>query len=56
MILLTILAIIFVILIVSGVVLLSVGGAAFMVVFADLIVCALFIGWLIKKLFKRKRK
>lgn len=55
MILLTILAIILVITIVAGVVILGVGGGAFVIVFADLFVCALVIGWIIKRLIKRKK-
>jgi hypothetical protein len=54
MILLAILAIILVLVIVTGVVILGVGGGAFIIVFADLIVCALVIGWLIKRLIKRR--
>ena len=55
MILFSILAIVLLLLVVISVLLLSVGGTAFIIVFGDLIVCALFIGLLIKCLFKRKR-
>ena len=55
MILFSILAIVLLLLVVISVLLLSVGGTAFIVVFGDLIVCALFIGLLIKFLFKRKK-
>lgn len=34
----------------------SVGGAAFIVVFGDVIVCIFLISWLIKKLVSKKRK
>ena len=50
MILFTILAIIFVLLIVSAILILSIGGSAFIIVFADVIVCAIFVGLIIKKL------
>ena len=55
MILLTILAIVLVLTIITAVIILGVGGGAFIIVFADLIVCALFIGWIIKRLIKRKK-
>lgn len=54
MILLTILAIALVLVITAGVVILGVGGGAFVIIFADLIVCALVIGWMIKRLIKRR--
>ena len=50
MILFTILAIIFVLLIVSAILILSIGGSAFIIVFADVIVCAVIVGLIIKKL------
>ena len=56
MILFTIMGIILIILAVSGVLILSVGGAAFIVVFADVIVCMAIIIWIIKRLFKKKKK
>lgn len=55
MILLTILFIILAILIIFAVAVISVGGAVFTIVFADVIVCAIIIIWLIVKLIKRKR-
>ena len=55
MILLTILAIILAILIVVGVLCLSIGGAAFLIIFADVFVCALVIAFIIKKLFFKKK-
>lgn len=54
MILATILIIILALLAIAGVAILSVGGTAFIVVFADVIVCALFVFWIIKRLFKRR--
>lgn len=56
MILFTILAIMCIIAMVIGVIILSTGGAAFIVVFADVIVCLIFIGLIIKSLFTRKKK
>ena len=41
---------------VASIALLSVGGAAFIVVFGDLIVCALMIVWVMKRLLKKKTK
>ena len=38
------------------VVVLATGGAAFIVIFGDVIVCMIFIGWIIKRLFTRKKK
>lgn len=34
----------------------SAGGAIFIVLFGDVIVCGLFIVWIIKRLMKRKHK
>lgn len=34
----------------------SAGGAIFIVLFGDVIVCGLFIVWIIKRLMKRKQK
>ena len=56
MILFTILAIMCIIAMVIGVIILVTGGAAFIVVFADVIVCLIFIGLIIKSLFTRKKK
>lgn len=56
MILFTILALILLILVVVTVVITSVVGAGAIVIFGDVIVCILIIGWLIKKLFFKKRK
>ena len=46
-ILLAIIALILVTIVLAGI---GIGGAAFIVVFADVIVCVVFIIWLIKKL------
>ena len=54
MILFTILAIIFLALIAIAILVISVGGTAFIVVFGDLIVCAALIGLLMRFLIKRK--
>jgi hypothetical protein len=56
MILFTILTIIALILLVVTVVALSVFGAATIIVFGDVIVCVVLIGWLIYRLFFKKRK
>lgn len=55
MILLTILAIVLALTLITAVIILGVGGGAFIIVFADLIVCALVIIWIIKHLIKRKK-
>ena len=55
MILFTILSIMLVMLIVTAVVVLAVGGGAFIIVFADLIVCAFVTIWIIKRLIKRRK-
>ena len=56
MILFTILAIMLLIVTGVAVVALGVGGAAFIVVFGDLIVCAVIIAFIIKRLIRRKKK
>ena len=56
MILFTILALILIILTVVTVVALSALGATAIVIFGDVIVCAVFIVLIIKALIKRKRK
>jgi hypothetical protein len=56
MILITILALILFILIGIIVFTVSIGSATFIVLFGDVIVCAVFIVWLIKALAKRKKK
>lgn len=55
MILTIILSIIFLILAVFVVLTLCVGGAGFIIVFGDVIVCILFIAWIIKKIFRKKK-
>jgi O-antigen/teichoic acid export membrane protein len=56
MILFTILLLTLLLLIVVGVVLFSVFGAGVIIIFGDVIVCAIFIIWIIKKLIAKKRK
>lgn len=55
MILTTILLITFIILMVTTVIALSMGGAAFILVFGDVIVCMAIIIWIVKRLIKRKK-
>lgn len=55
MIMLTILAFILIVLIVTAVVTIGVGGSVFIIIFSDVIVCALFIAWLIKRLVNKKK-
>lgn len=55
MILSTILLITFIVLMVTTVIALSVGGAAFILVFGDVIVCMAIIIWIVKRLIKRKK-
>ena len=53
MILFTILLLILIILVVFAVILISIGGSAFIVIFGDVIVCMFIIAWIMKKLIKR---
>lgn len=53
MFLIFLLLMIMLILIVLTVVVVSVGGAIGIVIFGDVIVCIVFIGWVIKKLIKK---
>lgn len=55
MILTTILLITFIVLMVTTIIALSVGGAAFILVFGDVIVCMAIIIWIVKRLTKRKK-
>lgn len=55
MILSTILLITFIVLMVTTVIALSAGGAAFILVFGDVIVCMAIIIWIVKRLIKRKK-
>lgn len=50
----TILMIILAILMVVSVIVISVGGAAFIIVFGDIIICVFILIWIIKNLFKKK--
>lgn len=36
-------------------IIISIGGTAFIIIFADIIVCALFIFWILKRLFKKRK-
>lgn len=57
MILLSILLLTLFLLIVIGVILVSVFGAGLIIIFGDVIVCAVLIIWIVKKiLFKKRRK
>lgn len=56
MILASILLLTLFLLIVIGVILVSVFGAGLIVVFGDVIVCGIIIGWIIKKILFKKRK
>lgn len=53
MILFTILAIILLALIVAAILIVSIGGTAFILVFGDLLVCCVIIGWIIRKMLKK---
>lgn len=55
MVLLTILALILLILAVTVILAVSLGGATFIIVFGDVIVCAVFIVLIIRFIIKRKR-
>lgn len=55
MILLTILALIVVFMLMFSIGILSMMGAAGIIIFADIIVCVLVIGWIIKKIIKKRR-
>ena len=55
MVLLTILALILLILTVIVILAVSLGGATFVIVFGDVIVCAVFIVLIIRFIIKRKR-
>lgn len=56
MILIAILAIVALLMMAFAVSMISIGGAAFGILFSDVIVCVVFIGLLIRWLFKRKFK
>lgn len=55
MVLLTILALILLILTVTVILAVSLGGATFIIVFGDVIVCAVFIVLIIRFIIKRKK-
>ena len=54
MILFTVLLIALIVMSVSAILIIGIGGGAFIVIFADVIVCMGFIIWIMKKIFKRK--
>ncbi len=55
MILFTILCVIALMLLITSVFLLSVGGTAFIIVFGDLIICVVFVVLILKAMLKKKR-
>ena len=55
MILFSILAIITLILLVSAILIVSIGGAAFIIIFADVLVCIAILVWIMWRLIKKKR-
>ena len=55
MFLITILAVMLIIMAVLTVLAIAAGGVVTVVLFGDVIVCALFIIWIIKRLIKRKK-
>lgn len=56
MVLFLILLLITIILAIVTVVAVSIGGATFIILFGDVIVCVFIIVWIMKRLFRRKRK
>ena len=56
MILLTILLLTLIMLVLFTILFISATGAVGIIMFGDVIVCALVIAWIIKRLFKRKKK
>ena len=56
MILFTILAIILITLVVFSVLIIGITGASFIIVFADVIVCAAIIWWIMKHILDKKNK
>lgn len=54
MLLFTILLLMLIILVVFTALAIAVGGSVFVVIFGDVIVCVFIIGWIIKKLIKKK--
>ncbi len=56
MILFTVLLIILAIIAVLAFLALSIGGAAFIVLFGDLIVCIFLIVWIMKRFFRKRRR
>jgi len=56
MLLFLILALMLIVLTVTVVLAVALGGSAFIIVFGDVIVCIFIIVWIIRRMFKRKRK
>lgn len=56
MILITLLVVILLVLTLVVAVAITVGGTAAIIVFGDVIVCIMIIAWVIKKLWKRRKK
>ena len=56
MLLFLILALMLIVLTVTVVIAVALGGSAFIIVFGDVIVCIFIIVWIIRRMFKRKRK
>lgn len=56
MILITILALIMTLLIIIGLSAVVIGGTGFIIIFADVFVCAAIIGWIIYKLIRRNKE
>lgn len=56
MILAILLTIIMLVLLVISVAAIVAGGAGFIIIFGDVIVCAFIIAWIVKKLVNRKRR
>lgn len=55
MILFSILAIITLILLVAAILIVSIGGTAFIIIFADVLVCIAILVWIMWRLIKKKR-
>lgn len=55
MILFSILAVITLILLVAAILIVSIGGAAFIIIFADVLVCIAILVWIMWRLIKKKR-
>lgn len=56
MIMFTILLITFLVLLATTILAISIGGAGFLIIFGDVIVCIILIAWIIKRRIQRKKK